>query len=72
MDQDRGDTRPKVSASRPFWDSGSCSKAGQRGFFVCLPYMGADPELAKRLEDIGCATVMPFGAHPLGFQVEEY
>jgi len=33
--------------------------------FVCLPYMGADPELAKRLEDIGCATVMPLGS-PIG------
>jgi len=33
--------------------------------FVCLPYMGADPELAKRLEDVGCATVMPLGS-PIG------
>ena len=33
--------------------------------FVCLPYMGADPELARRLEDVGCATVMPLGS-PIG------
>lgn len=33
--------------------------------FVCLPYMGADPELARRLEDAGCATVMPLGS-PIG------
>ncbi len=33
--------------------------------FVCLPYIGADPVLAKRLEDIGCATVMPLGS-PIG------
>jgi thiazole synthase len=30
--------------------------------FVVLPYMGADPVLAKRLEDVGCAAVMPLGA----------
>lgn len=33
----------------------------KEGFFV-LPYMPADPVLAKRLEDIGCAAVMPLGA----------
>jgi thiazole synthase len=33
--------------------------------FVVLPYIGADPVLAKRLEDIGCATVMPLGS-PIG------
>ncbi len=30
--------------------------------FVVMPYMPADPILAKRLEDIGCASVMPLGA----------
>ncbi|MGE5486964.1 MAG: thiazole synthase [bacterium] len=30
--------------------------------FHVLPYMPADPVLAKRLEDIGCAAVMPLGA----------
>lgn len=30
--------------------------------FVVLPYMPADPVLAKRLEEIGCAAVMPLGA----------
>lgn len=33
--------------------------------FVVLPYMPADPVLAKRLEDTGCAAVMPLGA-PIG------
>ena len=33
--------------------------------FVVLPYIGADPVLAKRLEEIGCATVMPL-ASPIG------
>ena len=30
--------------------------------FVVLPYINADPILAKRLEEIGCATVMPLGS----------
>src|SRR5512139_2185318 len=33
----------------------------KEGFFV-LPYMPADPVLAKRLEEIGCAAVMPLGS----------
>lgn len=27
-----------------------------------LPYINADPLLAKRLEELGCATVMPLGS----------
>jgi len=33
--------------------------------FVVLPYIGADPILAKRLEEAGAATVMPLGS-PIG------
>jgi thiazole synthase len=33
--------------------------------FVVLPYINADPVLARRLQDVGCATVMPLGA-PIG------
>lgn len=33
--------------------------------FVVLPYINADPILAKRLEEIGCSTVMPL-ASPIG------
>src|SRR5712691_6716811 len=33
--------------------------------FVVLPYINADPVLAKRLQDIGAATVMPLGS-PIG------
>jgi len=33
--------------------------------FVVLPYINADPVLAKRLQDVGTATVMPLGA-PIG------
>ena len=36
----------------------------KKGFLV-LPYINADPILAKRLEEIGCATVMPLGS-PIG------
>jgi len=33
--------------------------------FVVLPYINADPILAKRLAEVGCATVMPL-ASPIG------
>ena len=33
--------------------------------FTVLPYINADPILAKRLQDIGVATVMPLGS-PIG------
>ena len=36
----------------------------QEGFTV-LPYINADPVLAKRLEDVGVAAVMPLGS-PIG------
>jgi thiazole synthase len=33
--------------------------------FIVLPYIHADPVLAMRLEEVGCATVMPLGS-PIG------
>jgi thiazole synthase len=33
--------------------------------FVVLPYIHADPVLARRMEEVGCATVMPLGS-PIG------
>ena len=30
--------------------------------FVVLPYIHADPVLARQLEEVGCATVMPLGS----------
>ena len=33
--------------------------------FTVLPYINADPVLAKRLQECGCATVMPLGS-PIG------
>lgn len=38
------------------------SKVLAREGFVVLPYMPADPVLAKRLEEVGCAAVMPLGS----------
>ncbi len=42
----------------------AAEKLVKEGFTV-LPYINADPVLAKRLEEIGCATVMPLGS-PIG------
>lgn len=36
-----------------------------RDGFIVLPYCHADPVLCKRLEEVGCAAVMPLGA-PIG------
>lgn len=33
--------------------------------FIVLPYINADPILARKLQDAGCATVMPLGS-PIG------
>ena len=33
--------------------------------FIVLPYTNDDPIIAKRLEDVGCACVMPLAA-PIG------
>ena len=33
--------------------------------FIVMPYINADPVLALRLQDAGCATVMPLGS-PIG------
>ena len=30
--------------------------------FIVMPYIHADPTLAKRLEEVGCAAVMPLGS----------
>ncbi len=42
----------------------AAEKLVKEGFAV-LPYINADPILAKRLEDVGCVTVMPLGS-PIG------
>nr|WP_255538246.1 thiazole synthase [Halomicronema sp. CCY15110] len=42
----------------------AAEQLAQEGFAV-LPYINADPLLAKRLEEVGCVTVMPLGS-PIG------
>ena len=42
----------------------ACEQLAKKGFKV-LPYIHADPVLAKRLEEAGAAAVMPLGA-PIG------
>ena len=46
---------------------GTCKAAEQlvKEGFTVLPYINADPRLAKTLEEIGCVTVMPLGS-PIG------
>jgi thiazole synthase len=41
------------------------AEAMVREGFTVLPYINADPVLAKRLQDVGTATVMPLGS-PIG------
>tara|TARA_B100000700_G_C14857141_1_gene766804 strand:+ start:259 stop:1062 length:804 start_codon:yes stop_codon:yes gene_type:complete len=48
----------------PFDTLKAAEKLIQEGFTV-LPYINADPLLAKKLEELGCATVMPL-ASPIG------
>ena len=45
----------------PFGTLEAAEKLVKEGFIV-LPYINADPLLAKRLEEIGCASVMPLGS----------
>jgi len=42
----------------------ACQELAKKGFIV-LPYMQADPVLAKQLEEAGAAAVMPLGS-PIG------
>ncbi len=41
------------------WEA--CRILAKEGFLV-MPYIAADPVLAKRLEEVGCASVMPLGS----------
>jgi len=42
----------------------ACEQLAKKGF-ILLPYMQADPILAKQLEEVGAAAVMPLGS-PIG------
>ena len=55
---------PKHLLPDPIGTLEAAEKLIKEGFAV-LPYINADPVLAKRLEEVGCSTVMPLGA-PIG------
>jgi thiazole synthase len=55
---------PKYLLPDPIGTLEACQTLVDEGFVV-LPYIHADPVLARRLEEIGCATVMPLGS-PIG------
>jgi thiazole synthase len=55
---------PKYLLPDPIGTLEAAERLVKEGFAV-LPYINADPMLAKRLEDVGCATVMPL-ASPIG------
>jgi len=52
---------PRYLLPDPVETLSAAEKLVADGFRV-LPYIGADPVLAKRLEEAGCATVMPLGS----------
>lgn len=55
---------PKYLMPDPVETLEACRQLVKKGFTV-LPYIHADPVLAKRLEEVGAAAVMPLGA-PIG------
>ncbi|MDY7015461.1 MAG: thiazole synthase, partial [Cyanobacteriota bacterium] len=55
---------PKYLLPDPIGTLEAAQQLIREGFAV-LPYINADPLLAKRLEEAGCATVMPLGS-PIG------
>lgn len=55
---------PKYLLPDPIGTLAAAEQLVKEGFAV-LPYINADPLLAKRLQEIGCATVMPLGS-PIG------
>nr|WDB00588.1 thiamin biosynthesis protein G [Cavernulicola chilensis] len=55
---------PKYLLPDPIGTLEAAEYLTQEGFTV-LPYINADPILAKQLEDVGCAAVMPLGS-PIG------
>lgn len=55
---------PKYLLPDPIGTLQAAEELVKEGFAV-LPYINADPLLAKRLEEVGCVTVMPLGS-PIG------
>lgn len=55
---------PKYLLPDPIGTLQAAEQLVKEGFAV-LPYINADPMLARRLEEVGCVTVMPLGS-PIG------
>jgi thiazole synthase len=55
---------PKYLLPDPIETLNAAIQLVKEGFAV-LPYINADPILAKRLEEVGCVTLMPLGS-PIG------
>ena len=55
---------PRYLMPDPIETLKACEILVKQGFVV-LPYCHADPVLCKRLEEVGCAAVMPLGS-PIG------
>lgn len=55
---------PRYLLPDPVETLAACTQLVKEGFTV-LPYMSADPILARRLEEAGAATLMPLGS-PIG------
>ncbi|QIR16181.1 thiazole synthase [Shewanella aestuarii] len=55
---------PKYLLPDPIETLNAAKVLCEKGFIV-LPYIHADPVLCKRLEEVGCAAVMPLGS-PIG------
>jgi len=55
---------PRYLMPDPIETLNACEILVKQGFVV-LPYCHADPVLCKRLEEVGCAAVMPLGS-PIG------
>ncbi|WP_299019856.1 thiazole synthase [uncultured Photobacterium sp.] len=55
---------PKYLMPDPIETLAAAQELVREGFIV-LPYCHADPVLCKRLEEVGCAAVMPLGS-PIG------
>lgn len=55
---------PKYLLADTFETLKACEQLAKKGFII-LPYMQADPILAKQLEEVGAAAVMPLGS-PIG------
>mgnify|MGYP003694788401 CR=1 FL=1 len=65
LGQARGDRRRAHAAARRARAAARRPRRWSTTASRCLPYTNDDPILARRLEDVGCAAVMPLGS-PIG------